>query len=443
MNLRNKVIENFFLPIGDKLLNSSFMNELKRWRKLQYLPREEVLEYQKKKLSILLQHAKTNTSFYKNVNLSDDPYADLAALPVVGKKEYRSVQDFLTGLPEEFIPHYSSGSSGMQGVTYLSKADQSINRALQILWWEWGGYQMGEPIIQTGAAVHRDKVKAFKDRLLNTYYVPAFNLNDDQVLQILVEARARGVKHLLGYASSLHVLATVAIKHGLTDLRLDSAISWGDKLFDHYRTAIADAFGCYTYNTYACGEGIMIGAQCPTKEFVIMEPHCLVEVVDENNHPVPDGSIGRVVVSRLDALAMPMIRYNVGDLMIKKPYTGATQSGHHFAQIDKLIGRDTDIIQTPGGNFMIPHTFTIVFEFIPEVKQFCVIQDNPESINIEIVKGEGYAQQIEETIKNQLYEKIGESFPISFIYVDYIPPTPSGKPQIVQNRIKNTVKYSL
>ena len=71
---------------------------------------------------------------------------------------------------KKLIECKSSGSSGIQGVTYENKKEQSIHRALQILFWEWSGYYLGKRIVQTGMT-SRTTLEQIKDILLRTYYI--------------------------------------------------------------------------------------------------------------------------------------------------------------------------------------------------------------------------------------------------------------------------------
>ena len=64
------------------------------------------------------------------------------------------------------IKKSTSGSSGVQGVFYMNEKEQSLNRAIQILWWEWSGWKIGSPTIQTGMTLKRGWLKTCKDFFL-------------------------------------------------------------------------------------------------------------------------------------------------------------------------------------------------------------------------------------------------------------------------------------
>ena len=83
------------------------------------------------------------------------------------------------------------------------------------------------------------------------------------------------------------------------------------------------------------------------------------------------------------------------------------------------------------------HSFTGIFEYFDDVKQFKVIQSSREGITIEYLKGKGFEQASLKKIEFELQKYIQDtSFKIVFKEVDYIAPTKSGKPQIIESRIK-------
>ena len=81
---------------------------------------------------------------------------------------------------------------------------------------------------------------------------------------------------------------------------------------------------------------------------------------------------------------------------------------------------------------LIVHFFTGIFEHFPEIQQFQIIQKNKgESIQIKYIKGVNFSKDILEDIKNKIFKRAEESFPITFDEVSKIKSSPSGKPQII------------
>jgi phenylacetate-CoA ligase len=436
----NLLLERVILPAGDLVNRSAFIKELNKWRKLQYLSEEELKALQKENLLRMLRHCIKNVKFYKKLNLNDvnDPYQWVKSFPIIKKHIIKeNLPDFLTEPRENLIEYASSGSSGIQGIVYMNKKEQSTTRALQVLWWEWAGFKIGEPILQTGITDKRSLLKATKDKLFRTNYTPAFKHSEESIRDLLLKFNHSDNHFLGGYASSLFLFAQVAQKYGINDITFKSVICWGDKLFPHYRKAIEKQFHTTAYDTYGCTEGLMMAAQKDLPYYYQMAPHVYMEIIDKDGNEVPDGELGYVVVTRLDCFSMPLVRYYLGDMAIKLPREDYPEKRDlNFPLLKQIIGRDTDIVRTASGKFMVVHFFTGIFEFIPEVKQFRVIQRTLDEIEIEYIPEKNFDDKKLEEIRLKIQEHLKEKFPISFRKVDFIPATKSGKPQIIESHLK-------
>lgn len=438
MSSKKKLLENLILPLGDFFMGSDFIRNLKKMRAITKLSEDELVEIQAGKLRKLLEHASEKSPYYRNLKImpQSDPTNWLLRFPVLDKNCLKKNDaTILTSNAQTLLPQYSSGSSGIQSKVYWSKKEQSIHRATQILWWEWAGYNIGDPIIQTGLSFKRKVFKRIKDQIFNTKYILAFAFDKNKIIPLFQSVRPDPNLVLAGYASSLYDLALIA-KEGGIQISFKTTISWGDKLFPHYRKAIEQTFQTRVHETYGTTEGMMIAAQKDLDYMYIMTPNVFLEILDDNNQPVPDGEIGHVVVTNLNGFEMPLIRFKIGDLAIKLPknkYPPYRELALPLLQ--KVIGRDTDVVKTPRGKTLIVHSFTGIFEYIPEIQQFCVIQEKIDSITIQFIPGTGFHPKILHEISSKISEHLKEPFQIEFEEVKFIEPTPSGKPQLIISRL--------
>ncbi|MEZ5045886.1 MAG: hypothetical protein R2831_02730 [Chitinophagaceae bacterium] len=437
--LKNFILEYIMLPLGDKMTKSSFIKNLFLLRKMDRLSKNELEINQQQKLKNLLIHASQHVPYYKRLNIAkeDDPVSWLKKFPILDKALLSQNQEQLLSTPkEQLIRQASSGSSGIQSIVFWNKAEQSLYRATQIRWWEWAGYKMGTPILQTGITPQRGILKSIKDFIFNTYYLQAFAHSKEDVLKALRWAQRQKEPVLAGYASSLFVIATIADEENI-NVKFKTAVVWGDKLFNHYREKIEHVFQTKVHETYGSAEGLMMGAQYDLDYMYMMNQHVYIEIVDDQMQAVKEGTWGHVLVTNLDAFAMPLIRYKIGDLASMLPKEEYPSNPYLAYPIwKKIIGRDTDLVQTPSGKYLVVHSFTGVFEHIPEIKQFCVIQEHIQGIRIQYIRGDQFSEAILVKAKNNLMSYIQEPFDIIFEEVTSIAPTPSGKPQLIISKLK-------
>lgn len=429
-------LQEFILPLGDGILGTNYIRQVQKWRYLQGRSSVQLESLQEKNLRKLLNHAMLKVPYYRNLNVvpSLNIYETLSKFPILTKAIIKEdIDSFIYGDKEELVAEKSSGSSGIQGMVYLTKQEISQSQAIQTLWWEWAGYKFGNKILQTGITPNRGFIKSIKDFLLRTNYISAYGLSENSMKEILERELKNPSDHFCGYASSLYLFATIAKTYNITGIHFKSVISWGDKMFPHFRKLIEEQFHTKVFDTYGCTEGLMIAAQKDNDQFYVMTPHVFVEILDEDGKEVKEGEIGHVVVTRLDAYAMPLIRYYLGDLAVKGSRRQGIDYEFDFPLIDFIIGRDTDIIRTLSGKFMIVHSFTGIFEHVSEIKQFKIIQKDLNGIEIEYIKDNNFSEEVCRKIEAKINGHLKEDFPITWREVDDIKPTPSGKPQIIQS----------
>ncbi|MDZ4839231.1 MAG: hypothetical protein SGJ04_04430 [Bacteroidota bacterium] len=434
-----KILENIILPFGDRILKTTFITDLRRWRKLEMQSPAQIKSLQLLTLKGLLEHASKSNQYYKSLNIqsNSDPELWLKSFPILTKTTIKSnIEGMIDGDKNVLVRHLSSGSSGIQGEVYMTKSNESNQQAVQTRWWEWSGYRLGDKIMQTGMTPTRSKVKAIKDKLFRTRYINAFKSSPQTLADIAKDlSSGNNYDFIMGYASSIYGIADYLKSNNIKSDKLKGVVSWGDKLFPHYRKTLEDVFNCETFDTYGCSEGFMIAAECQYHKLHIMTPLVYLEIVDDDGNEVKPGQLGKVIVTRLDNKVMPLIRFYLGDLAVVAPESETCSCDRPYPILERVIGRDTDIVKTKSGKSMVVHFFTGIFEFYPNIKQFRVIQRDLNGMEIEIIKENDFNESDLDKIKTTINNFLEEDFPTAFTYVNEIPATASGKPQIIQSFI--------
>jgi len=436
----NKLLENIVLVLGDKIYGTKFMKTLKSYRQLNNLSEKALKNLQKEKIKKLLEYNISNIPFYKKLNfsLSNDPYNDIKKFPIINKKIFKeNSESFKNPNFKKLIIGKSSGSTGYQSIFYRSKSEISIYQGIQTYLWEWSGYKIGENLIQLGITPNRGFLKSIKDFLFRTHYLPAFNINEKDIITFFKKLNLNKTYNFGGYASGLYLYAETLKKFNISDVKIKSVISWGDKVFDHYRKLINEQFKAKLFDTYGSSEGFVISGQCEEGNYHILIPHVYLELLDEEGNEVDDGKMGIVVVTNLDAYSMPFIRFKLGDLAIKKKSNEKCLCGRNFPMLEKIVGRETDIVITRSGKKMIVHSFTGIFEHFNDISQFRVVQNSLDYITIEYIKSNNFNEDVLKRIELKIHNLIEEKFEIRFLEVTNIPSTKSGKPQIILNTLLN------
>ena len=91
---------------------------------------------------------------------------------------------------------------------------------------------------------------------------------------------------------------------------------------------------------------------------------------------------------------------------------------------------------TPNGKTLVVHFFTGIFEHVEEIRQFQVVQHAYDDIEIRYIPSSCFNSVCLNDIKKEIWNKANEEFQLRFSKVDFIAPSPSGKPQIVESKLE-------
>jgi phenylacetate-coenzyme A ligase PaaK-like adenylate-forming protein len=91
----------------------------------------------------------------------------------------------------------------------------------------------------------------------------------------------------------------------------------GEYLSDELRARLSKAFSCFVQTMYSCTEGGTIACECKERHFHVNEDWVIVEPVDKNNRPVPDGvQSDKILLTNLFNRTQPFLRYEVTDRVV-------------------------------------------------------------------------------------------------------------------------------
>jgi phenylacetate-CoA ligase len=442
--LYSRFCKDLLLPLGDVFSGQRVMEAYRFYSEAQWWDNSRLREYQNDRLKETVQIAYNEVPFYRQ--LYDDnglnikrinSVTDLPSLPIVTKSMLRAAypHDCSRKSAYRCQEYFTSGSSGQPFAVQIDNFTLSHARALMLLRANFSGWEIGKPFLQTGMSLKRGLIKKGKDLALRTQYVSAFDLSNPILDKYLGLIEKKKLKYLMGYPGSLYYLAQRAAETGF-NMKMDGIVSWGDNLYGHYRKAIEKHFCCRITDTYGCGEGIQVAAQCGAEgaPYHIFMPHVAVEVVDDDGQPVPKGKTGNILLTRLDPGVMPLIRYKIGDIG-RQHDSDTCACGRGLEMLGQIMGRDTDVIETPNGNRLIVHFFTGIFEYYQSIETFRVTQDATGSLNIEIVPGKNFKIEDWEGAKQEILEKGDQDLEIKLQIVPEIPPNSSNKRRfVVSNR---------
>jgi len=426
-------LRHFLYRAAEALQGWSVLARLERLREMEGWDRGRLERFQCRLLRRLLSHAYRNVPFYRSLwdaaGVGPDDVASaggLSRLPVVTKSMLIAAGDDALdrGRPKRgFLRQFSSGSTGEPFAYYETRSHYSGSVAGAMLGWTWAGWRPGDRWVRLQYRGRLSATARACDRLFNCLYMP-MDAMDEPFMRAFVERAVRFDPVMLrGYAGGTHVFARFLLDAGERRLRPKVVVTTGDTLYPHYREAIEAAFDCPVFDSYG-GEGMAIANQCAAGGYHVL-PTVLLECRPEAP-ALPEGRPGRLLVTSLTNTAMPMIRYDIGDLGIAAD--GPCACGRAWARLKRIVGRDTDVVVTPAGRSLICHHFNNVIRPLSGVEQFQVLQPEADRIVLRLVTNGSYDRRRDERrIVSGLRRLAGPGLDVQVVYPETIPVPPTGK----------------
>ena len=411
------------------------------------LNRAKLDEIQRKKLQDLLKHAYEHVPYYRRLFSSAgvDPTAiktveDLARIPTTNKLTLQSLspEEILArGIKvDQCVTDVTSGSTGIPLQVYFSQRDYLIRSLSFIRTFMELGYKLTHrQALVCDTRFVNDRTYWFQRLgILRKQYIPVQFALDRQI-QILLDYRPHFIH---GYPQSLAIIAEELLKRGIDRLSPVMVCTGAELAGQKTREKINSAFGVEMADSYATIESGMIAWQCRAlKGYHINIDNVVLEFLRDGRPARPDEP-GRVAVTNLHSYAMPIIRYELGDVCI--PSDGLCPCGNPLPLMTVVEGRIDDMVKTPSGKVVSPNAITNAMEAIEGIGQFRVIQEEQDRIAVEIVAGNGFSQDTPLRTKNLLGELIGDGMCIEVRTVSEISKEHTGKIRAVISKVSDSKK---
>jgi phenylacetate-CoA ligase len=386
------------------------------------MQRKENVNKARESLQSLLTHATQNCSFYApfaNTPISEFPiidkdlirsrHSEFLAKPFVTAKLHRMSTSGSTGTPFSVVQNYEKRSRVLAEIVYFG---------------ELCGYTIGQRYAFIRSWNSQTRKSPLESFLQNLIAIDTSRLDEEslETMRSLLK-RDKRLSCILGYASSLDLLAQHLLEKGETPesfKRMKVVISGSEILSDKARRNLKRVFGCNVVSRYSNQENGLIAQEVSDNVFLINRASYYLEFLkpNSNEHARP-GELSRIVLTDLFNYAMPMIRYDTGDLAIfdEHPDYGRV--------ITSIEGRVRDFFYDTQDRLLSPSAITVQMWKFDRLRQFQFIQDGRAKYLLKVNGARGVYEDDDfiEVIENI----VGKNANITIEHVDGIPQLQSGK----------------
>ena len=400
-------------------------------------------EWMLARLREVVRRAWSTTPYYRGMldDLGFDPRADFsfddfAALPVLERDDvHRAGQALVAAtLPRRDLRQDATGgSTGVPTVVWLGPNERG--------WRESGiEYYMrriglppgvraaslwGHHLDPKASDSLRERVRALLD---NARELESFRLSPSALADYHAALERWQPRYLLSYASALGTLAAeVGARGWRPSYPTQCFVTGGEKLLPKDRQLIELVFGRPVHERYGSRDIGLIAFQLDPRASLELEidwANVLVE--PETGEPVSS-----ILVTKLHADGMPMLRYRVGDLA---RFPTGSRPGHPAFTFEEVLGRELDRIWLPDGRWIHGIEFPHMMKDHP-VREYQVVQRDDASVTVRLVPaptfGEGNRAGILRTLRDNL-----DGLSVSVELCEALPRTRANKVRFVLSEIE-------
>ncbi|MBO4817796.1 MAG: AMP-binding protein [Bacteroidales bacterium] len=363
---------------------------------------EEIKKFQEQLLRGALDYLATHSRYYQRVfkdngiDVSEiNTIEDLQKIPFTEKKDLQLFNEDFLCCPKADIVDYvtTSGTLGdpvtfgctekdLQRLAYNEKKSFACagvkhgdivqlmttmdKRFMAGLAYFLGIRELGASIIRVGNGIPElqwDTIRRLKPDTIMC--VPSFILKLVQYAEEHgIDYRNSSIKRIIGIGEGLR---EQDFSLNLLGRRIKE--KWDVDLFATYSSTEMGA--TFSECEYGCGGHVH-------PELII------VEIIGEDNLPVPDGQAGEIVVTTLGVEGMPLLRFRTGDIAAK--IVDKCKCGRYSYRLTPLVGRKNNMIKLKGTT-LYPPAVNDVLDNTDYVENYVVeVRDSDAGTDEVIVK---------------------------------------------------------
>lgn len=403
MNLFFQILERQGYPVQKAMADLKEIQSLDLFAFQQWLTQKR-----KSQFDFLSKNNHCYQSFLQEKGLP----SSFESAPIIDKKTVQIPLVELISEPLKGKKLFTSNTSGSSGTPFFFAKDKyahAMTWALIRDRYRWHGIEYGKSlqarfygIPLSGKKYYLEKLKDF---LAARVRFPVFDLSEDKLWQFIDLFKKKPFEYLNGYTSSLVYFAEFCIEKGivLKDIcpTLKVCFPTSEMCSEQDRKVLEKGFGVKVALEYGCAEMDVIAFEDQDGDWLISNENVFVEIVDEEGKVVPDGQEGRIILTTLYNKAIPLYRYEVGDIgVVRKERKGKYQV------LERLVGRTNEFALLPSGRKVPALTFYYITKTLIQekfrIKEFVIRQKSLDTFTYEYVADQELMPEVKSSISQAM-----------------------------------------
>jgi phenylacetate-CoA ligase len=384
----------------------------------------------KKQFKFLL----TNNSIFRKINGSNTDYHSSV---IIQKSNLQgNIKENLSDgfTMKNTFSNSTSGSSGIPLKFAKDKFAHAMTWALIFDRYSWYDIEYGKSLQARFFGIPLNGIEFYKESLKDfiscRVRFPVFDLSEEKLESFLKCFKKKKFDYINGYTSSLVYFARYCIEKKVILQQVCPSLKvcfpTSELCTEDDRKILEEGFGVRVAIEYGCAEMDVLAFEDPDGDMILSNENVYFEVVDDQGRRMEDGQVGRLILTSLHNKAMPLYRYEIGDIgSISKRKKGCYQI------LEKLNGRTNEFAILSNGRKVPALTFYYItktlLQKLSDVKEVVVHQIDAITFRFVYVSNSELNDITKEAVQIALNKYIEPGLKAEFLKKDHIQRTKSGK----------------
>jgi phenylacetate-CoA ligase len=400
---------------------------------------KKVEDIARKRLRNILNEAYRKVPYYSKIFKSRgitpdniEGVDDLCKLPILTRRDVRENQvQMLNGdfRPDQCIRRTTSGSTGEPVACLFDVKDWYHIEGIALRGQFRGGLKILDKVavVAVPESLARNSLYRILAQVGRLKYTSVF----DDLKGTLSSLRAFSPDILKTYPSLLRSAAETG-----EGFHCPLIFTMSELLEGGLRKIVEDDFGTRIIDLYGAVEFTSIAWECNLSSLYHIDADAVtVEAVKlDSDYPASPGERARIIVTSLLNRAMPLIRYDLGDIAVLAD--DECGCGVKLPVVRKIEGRQVDCIRLPSGRLISPYVLTDWIDHeIFGIAHYQIIQEDTDRITAKIVPRPGFEENRLAAWANRFSEIVGEHVVVELQIVSSISVEKTGKYKYVVSKV--------
>ena len=402
----------------------------------QRMDRAALQGLQAEKLRRIVRHAYAHVPYYRRLfdGAGIDPEGirtadDLERVPLTTKADLQAAgpDSILSDAypRDRLLTERTSGSTGQPFTVHFDRPFVGTRNALFLRALGAAGYVPGQRLLLV-----TDERPKPPPAWMNWRY--ALNLDGPEALLQAFETFRPHVVY--GCVTPLRNMAIALEKRPETPSdawRPNAVVTTAESLDAPTRRRLKAAFGADVIDVYGLTETGMLAWECGWHTgYHLSEDTAVVELLPQ---AVP-GAGHPLVVTNLDLLGMPFIRYRTGDLVQAADAAVPCPCGRAFKRLSRIEGRLVDCLKLASGGVVSPYSLVKVLGPVPGLDRYRVVQTGKRDFSVHFEEKTDRAPPSVDAVQSALRPLLGDDATIRLQGEATLEPLPGRKFRLVECR---------